>query len=127
MNTDENCFLTDQPLLQMGMSAADEPTEKKKIVIKKQLETHLPVTEQFNIEHIAQALAKLTKYDALEMLDRYEEDTDYTFFLRGGVLSVIRKNEYYNPHPSFEKWVEANTTLRRSTAHALATAYFTGW
>ena len=65
----------------------------------------------------------LKKDEAIARLGTLEETHEQNFFEIGGVLSAIQKNKWFEPHASFDEWVEKNTAMRRSKARVLVQIY----
>ncbi len=72
---------------------------------------------------LIQEIENLEKADAIERLGELEEGHEKTYFEIGGVLSVIQKNKWFDTCASFDEWVENNTAMKRSKAHALTQIY----
>jgi hypothetical protein len=67
------------------------------------------------------AFARLT--DMLEKLNTLEAAREQSFFEIGGMLSIILKNAWFDPYPSFDKWAQACLGMRRAKARALIRNY----
>ena len=72
---------------------------------------------------LIQAIENLGKEGAFARLGQLEEVSEKTYFEIGGVLSVIRKNKWFDSYPTFEDWVTKNTIFRPSKARALIQIY----
>lgn len=72
---------------------------------------------------LIEQIEQLPKQAAIARLDQLEEIGEETFFEIGGVLSAIRKNKWFDPFPSFEKWVKKSTVHGVSKARALIQIY----
>jgi len=72
---------------------------------------------------LVQEIESLKKPDALAKLDKLEAAQERSQFEIGGVLSAVLKNKWFDPYPSFDKWVESTRNMRRAKARALIRNY----
>ena len=90
----------------------EPPTEakpKKKAAAKKARPAKDLIVET------ASQIENLNKEAALEMGRVIQADTDFNLFRIGGILSVVRANQWYDAHETFQAYVEAEfPTLSRS-------------
>ncbi len=67
------------------------------------------------------AFARLA--DTLAKLNTLEAAHEQSFFEIGGMLSMILKNAWFDPYPSFDKWAHARLGMGRAKARALIHNY----
>ena len=83
----------------------------------------LAASEPDVLADLVHEIENLKKDDAIARLGTLEETHEQNFFEIGGVLSAIQKNKWFEPHASFDEWVEKNTAMRRSKARVLVQIY----
>ncbi len=79
--------------------------------------------EPDEIKDFVHKIENLDKDDAIARVGQLEDAREQTYFELGGVLSRIYKNEWYDPHKSFDAWVEYETAMSRAKARALVEIY----
>ncbi|MBJ7532765.1 hypothetical protein JDN40_01335 [Rhodomicrobium vannielii ATCC 17100] len=70
-------------------------------------------------------IANLKEDEARFLSAQFEEKHERDYFVLGGILSMIKAYGWFEPHATFEAWVEEETCMRRAKAHALIRLYDT--
>ncbi|WKW50142.1 hypothetical protein [Rhodomicrobium lacus] len=74
---------------------------------------------------VVHRIENLKEDEARFLSAQFEEKHERDYFVLGGILSAIRTNGWFKPHPTFDAWVEEETGMRRAKAHALIRLYDT--
>jgi hypothetical protein len=82
-----------------------------------------PAVDADVIGDLVHEIENLKKPDALAKLGALDAAREQSYFEIGGVLSVIQKSGWFEPYPSFDKWVETVVGMRRGKARALIRNY----
>jgi hypothetical protein len=91
----------------------EEPKSETDLVSK--------LVEEFERLNRPDAFARLS--DTLAKLNTLEAAHEQSFFEIGGMLSIVLKNAWFDPYPSFDKWAHARLGMGRAKAHALIHNY----
>ena len=110
-----------------SLAATDNAERKKKSDVvttpKKAAPSITGAAETDLISDLVHEIESLEKSDAIARLIELEDAHEQTYFEIGGLLSVMRKEKWFDPFASLDEWVENNTAMKRSKARALIQIY----
>lgn len=93
--------------------------KKAPVTVNAMAKTVDPMVERIH------AIENFDKETAISRVLECEDRVAETYFELGGALARIRNDSWFDPYPSFDKWVEGETEMRRSKARALIQIYTT--
>lgn len=105
-------------------TVGDEPEQKAGVpeVVKAK---HGEVIEGDLIAKTAHALEAVDEETARELVHKLIEDTEFSYFKLGGVLSVINANGWFKPYGSFKDYVENEHGIKYRNARYFISIYET--
>lgn len=72
---------------------------------------------------IAQEIGNLTKAKALNQAAKLVDEVDTNYFRLGGILRLIRKEQWFDGHPTFEAFVYERFGFQARKAHYLVSIF----